>query len=189
MNIPHEISSWLHIAFTEKPDQLMELYYYDKRDKQFYSIFITDYYLADPDREADVENSPYTKEELALLCDRIDRQETGSSSILPLPRLTIEERKNMMAQFLTTYHIDKDNQLHIVIDAEDGWSDLDFNELLTTEFNEHWITFKEAYVQQKIDTFCKSQKIDLAKATLWKNEKMTSMTLKTDSDKSEASAS
>jgi hypothetical protein len=45
MRVPHKISEWLELAFTEQVDRINEMYFWDGRDNEFYFCFITDYLL------------------------------------------------------------------------------------------------------------------------------------------------
>lgn len=92
MNTENPIRNWLYIAFMEPENRLNESFYFDRRNNVFYSVFITDYWLTDPDSDLELLDAPYTSAELATLSERIDRQEDGSPFILSIPRLTEEDR-------------------------------------------------------------------------------------------------
>lgn len=47
-------------CFHEQVDRINGIYFFDRRDNEFYSVFITDYFLADPDATNDFPDSPYT---------------------------------------------------------------------------------------------------------------------------------
>ena len=176
MNISYKVQEWLQRAFTEQADRINESYLYDRLTSEFYSVFITDYFLTDSSSAEDFLNSPYSKDELLILSERIDRQETKDPSIIVVPRLTVEERKEMMQAFLNEQHL-HDTTLQNLVDAEDGRTNLDFNNSLPQEAGEKWRAFKWEYVQDKAERFCNLQTIDLDNVTLWKDEKMTTMTL------------
>jgi hypothetical protein len=176
MSVPYQIRDWLQMAFTEQVDRLNETFLFDRRVNEFYSVFITDYFLTDPETSGTYANSPYSPEELAVLKERMDRQERNDPSILFIPRLSIEERQEMLQQFLDAQGI-QDTTLQNIVSAENGRTNLDFDNQLTTELNGKWKQSKRAFVQSKIDTFCNLTGIDLETATLWTDKKMTSITL------------
>jgi uncharacterized membrane protein len=176
MNISYTVREWLQRAFTEQADRINESYFYDRPAGEFYSVFITDYFLTDPNSAEDFPNSPYSKDELAVLSARIERQEGNDPSIVVVPRLTIEERKEMMQAFLNEQRL-HDDELQSLADAENGRTNLDFNSLLSQEEREKWQAFKWDYIQDKIDSFCNLQNINLEDVRLWKDDKMTTVTL------------
>ena len=166
------------MAFTEQVDRLNECFYFDRRDNEFYSVFITDFFLTDKNSQADYPNNPYSEKELALLKERLYRQEDNDSSILPLPRLTIDERKKMMQDFLDTKsEFDHKELLQTSADTESGRTNLDFNSLLDVETKQDWDQFKAAFVRQKVDSFCNLNNIDIESASLWTENKMITIDL------------
>jgi hypothetical protein len=177
MSVSYSIYDWLQTAFTEPVNRINESYFFDKRDHQFYSVFITDYFLIDPHEQNDYPDSPYSTEELALLSERINRQENNVPSILDLPRLTIEERKELMQKFLDQYLPYLRESLQSLVNSEDGRTSLDFNNLLPKGTEEEWQEFKRNFIQRKIDSFCNLHSINLETATLWKDNKMTTISL------------
>lgn len=174
MNISYKVREWLQTAFTEQADRINESYYYDRLANEFYSVFITDYWLTDPSSNDDFPNSPYSKSELSVLSARIERQERNDPSIIIVPRLTVEERKEMMHAFLSEQRF-YDTSLQNLANNENGRTNLDFNSLLSQEASDQWQAFKWDYVQNKVESFCNLQNIDLENVTLWKDDKMTSM--------------
>ena len=165
---------WVQTAFTEPVDRINECFYFDKRDNEFYSIFITDYFLTDKNSKAELSNIPYSDEEMALLNDRINRQESNDPSILPLPRLTIDERKQMMQSFLVTQaKFDNTARLQEAIDIENGRTNLDFNDLLDDEAKRTWKQFKSGFIRERVDSFCNLNNIDIESSTLWTQHKVT----------------
>jgi hypothetical protein len=176
MNVSYKVREWLQRAFTEQADCINESYFFDRLANEFYSVFITDYFLTDPNSTDDFQNSPYSKEELAMLSARIDRQESNDPSIIVVPRLTIEERKEMMQSFLDEHHV-HDTTIRNLVDAENGRTNLDFNKLLSAELKDQWQVFKWDFAQDKIERFSNLQNINLEAVTLWTDKKMTTWTL------------
>ena len=167
---------WLQLAFTEEVDKINESYYYDRRDDEFFSVFITDLLITAPNATNNYPNNPYSKKELEILTERINRIEDNDTSILDIPRLTVDERKLMMRQFLE-FKTDLTNNIDLekIIDAENGRTNLEFDNHLKEKDQADWENFKANFVEQKIDTFCNLQNINLDTASLWTDKKMTSM--------------
>lgn len=88
MTRKEQIYNWLTIALQQPADRLSEIFYYDKRDNEFFSILVTDYFMFDENLNvAKDTTTKYTKENLEILIDRIRRVETKDVSIISLPRL------------------------------------------------------------------------------------------------------
>ena len=169
---------WLELAFSEQVERLNEAYYFDIRDNEFFSLFITDYFLTDTSSADEYLDNPYSVAELQTLTERIKRLELNDTSILSIPRLTIDERKQMMEAYLKSHsHLLNSNDLQKLIDAENGRTNLDFSNLLASEEREQWRQFKSNFMQQKVHTFCNLQNINFDTATLWTDKKMTSVSL------------
>ena len=175
---------WLELAFSEQVDRLNESYYFDRRDNEFFSVFITDFFLTDTSSTDEYPDNPYSAAEMQTLTERIERLEHNDTSILSIPRLTIEERKQMMEEFLKSCsHLQNSDDLHKLVDIENGRTNLDFDNLLESEEREQWRQFKSDFIQQKIDTFFNLQNIKIDTATLWTDKKMTSISLGLDDKK------
>lgn len=106
------ILNWLSTGFQQPSDRLSELFYYDRRDNQFFSVLVTDYFLFDDELNlAKDTTSTYSKKSLESLQDRIKRIENNDLSIMVIPRLgQMEEReiKTQMNLFMQTSNIDLD---------------------------------------------------------------------------------
>lgn len=88
MTKQEQIYNWLTIGLQQPADRLSEIFYYDKRDKEFFSILVTDYFMFDENLNvAKDTTTSYTKENLDILIDRIRRIENKDVSIISLPRL------------------------------------------------------------------------------------------------------
>ena len=87
MTIQDQIYNWLVTGLQLSPTRFSEVFYYDKRDKQFFSILMTDYFLFDKNGDlAKDTSSSYSENTLKLLTDRI-RRVNIDNSIIALPRL------------------------------------------------------------------------------------------------------
>ena len=83
-----QIYNWLTTGLQQSSERLSEIFYYDKRDNQFFSIFVTDYFIFDENLNvAKATTTNYTKEDLEILIDRIRRIENKDVAIISLPRL------------------------------------------------------------------------------------------------------
>ncbi|MDN5283788.1 MAG: hypothetical protein JWR38_62 [Mucilaginibacter sp.] len=75
------------MGLQQSPVRFSEVFYYDKRDKQFFSILMTDYFLFDKNGDlAKDASSSYSENTLKLLTDRI-RRINIDTNVIALPRL------------------------------------------------------------------------------------------------------
>jgi hypothetical protein len=93
MNNQEQIHNWLVAAFEKGEGSLTELFYFDRRDNQFFSVLFMDYFLLDEnfDLAKDIVSTNYSKETLVLLIDRIKRIEKFHPSIIAIPCLSLSE--------------------------------------------------------------------------------------------------
>lgn len=83
-----QINNWLITGLQQPADRLLEIFYYDKRDNEFFSILVSDYFMFDEDFEVAKDTiTNYTKENLETLIDRVRRIENKDITVIPLPRL------------------------------------------------------------------------------------------------------
>lgn len=100
------IKDWITVAIQQPSDDQLELFYYDKSNNEFFSIFILDHYLFDKKNNL-IEGISiyYSTEELKILKDRFKRIFNRTSSIVVLPKYGIiddfEIRDQLIESFLT----------------------------------------------------------------------------------------
>jgi hypothetical protein len=88
MSRQEQIYNWLTTGLQQPSDRFSEIFYYDKRDNEFFSILVTDYFMFDENLNiAKDTTTTYTKENLETLIDRIRRIENKDVTIISLPRL------------------------------------------------------------------------------------------------------
>ena len=89
MNRQEKVYNWLATGLQQPADRLSEIFYYDKRDNEFFSILVTDYFIFDENLNiADNTTTTYSQENLDTLTDRIKRIEKNEdTTIISLPRL------------------------------------------------------------------------------------------------------
>ena len=88
MTKPEQIHNWLTTGLQQPADRLSEIFYYDKRDNEFFSILVTDYFMFDENLNITKDTTTtYTKENLEILINRIKRIESKDAAIISLPRL------------------------------------------------------------------------------------------------------
>lgn len=88
MNRQEQIYNWLTNGLQQPADRLSEIFYYDKRDNEFFSILVTDYFMFDENLDvAKDTTTTYTKQNLETLIDRVKRIENKDNTIISLPRL------------------------------------------------------------------------------------------------------
>lgn len=88
MEKKRRIYNWIITGLCQSPNWFSEIFYFDKRDEQFFSILVTDYFLFDEDfSPADGVQSTYSESTIGLLADRMRRMhEEDDNSIIALPR-------------------------------------------------------------------------------------------------------
>jgi hypothetical protein len=90
MTTQEQIYNWLIMGLQQSPVKFSEVFYYDKRDNQFFSILMTDYFLFEKNGDLAKEaSSSYSENTLKLLTDRI-RRINIDSNVIALPRLGSE---------------------------------------------------------------------------------------------------
>jgi hypothetical protein len=88
MSRQEQIYNWLTTGLQQPADRFSEIFYYDKRDNEFFSILVTDYFMFDENLNvAENTTATYSKDNLETLIDRIRRIENKDVSIILLPRL------------------------------------------------------------------------------------------------------
>jgi hypothetical protein len=82
------IYNWIIAGLRQSPNWFSEIFYFDKRDEQFFSILVTDYFLFDEDfSPADGIQSTYSESTIELLADRMRRMhDEDDTNIIALPR-------------------------------------------------------------------------------------------------------
>jgi hypothetical protein len=90
--LEEQIYNWLKIGFLQPSERISEIFYFDKRDNQFFSILIADYFHFDEDYNIPKNaTSSYPENVLKLLADRMIRIENDDQSIISLSRTYQEE--------------------------------------------------------------------------------------------------
>lgn len=87
MTTQEQIYNWLIVGLQQSPTRFSEVFYYDRRDNQFFSILMTDYLLFDQNGElAEDIVTNYSQNTLTLLTDRI-RRVNIDNRVIGVPRL------------------------------------------------------------------------------------------------------
>jgi len=82
------LMNWLKIGFRQPEFSFSEIFFYDKRDEEFFTLLSIDYFLFDENyRIPENVSTNYTENQLNTLRDRLSRIETKDPSIIFLPRL------------------------------------------------------------------------------------------------------
>ncbi len=108
-----QIENWLKIGFSQPEDRLSEIFYFDRRDNQFFSILVADYFHFDENYNIPKNAiSSYSEDILIVLADRMKRIENDDKSIITLSRTkkgensTDEYLNKKMETFLNLNSID-----------------------------------------------------------------------------------
>lgn len=108
------IKNWIEIAIQQPVDNELEMFYYDATNKEFFSILLLDLYLFDKNLNLlEGISLYYSKAELKLLKDRVQRIFKQKTSIITLPKYGIieeDQQKNKCIEaFITEHKIDIHN--------------------------------------------------------------------------------
>ena len=110
MTQQEQINNWLISAFTSRLKKMSEFFYYDRRDDQFFSILVMDYFIVDENFEVPKEATiSYSTDTFKVLTDRMRRIDNEDSGILSIP-LANENREvqEQIDQFLNLNSINID---------------------------------------------------------------------------------
>lgn len=171
MTTSTQILNWLTIGFEQSTGSLTENFYYDKRDNEFFSIMAVDYFMLDEEMNvASNVTTNYSKTQENSLVDRMKRIESNDPSIISIPRISLDDRKNFMQQFVYTLSDQKlIDILNQRIQNQDYRTKFDFyfgNEAdeLTKQ---KWEEVKSNFLHQQVDTFLNLNNINVESSTLW----------------------
>lgn len=165
------IYNWLVVACSEPFNSFTESFYYDKRDKEFYSIHFADFLLLNDDLTLNEQvDSSYPIQIQKLIADRILRQENKDADIIAIPRLPVENRKSIMRDFIVNI---SDTKLLAILQQrilnQDGTQRFDFylGEEATDETKNDWEEFKYNHLTPHINQFLQENDIDIKASKLW----------------------
>lgn len=166
-----EIYNWLVMAFSEPMNNAAETFYYDKRDREFYSIHLADYLLLNDDLTLNESvNTSYSDNIEQLIANRIYRQDKKDEDIIPVPRLEVAKRKLIMEEFVQ--NINEEMVLNVLqqrIKNQDGSQRFDFyfgSEASDTIIQE-WEELKYLRLIPIINQFIERNEIDLEASRVW----------------------
>jgi hypothetical protein len=171
MRPSQEILNWLILGLELPSGSIMETFYFDRRDNEFFSVVLFDYFLIDENlnRSLDV-TTDYSKFQESSLIDRIKRIEIKDPTIIPIPMVSLDDRKNVMQKFVDTLSdprlIDILNQR---IKNQDYSTKFDFYfgddaDIVTKQ---KWEETKLQFLYQEVDKILNLNKINVDTATLW----------------------
>ncbi len=117
MTKEEQIRNWLIAGMQQPVDRISEIFYFDRRDNEFFSILITDYFLFDENYNITKgATSNYSEKSLKMLIDKMKKIEVKDPEIVELPRLEKHENANdveyisqKMNHFLNINDIDIEN--------------------------------------------------------------------------------
>lgn len=105
-----QIIKWLCHALSLSPEEITEVFYFDRINNVFFSIHIADYFLVDDNLESDTAvKSSYSNNNVKLIIEWIKRIENDDVSIVEIPRkqLTSNKKQRLEAgKFLEKWDVD-----------------------------------------------------------------------------------
>lgn len=166
-----QILNWLTIGFEQPTGSLTENFYYDKRNNEFFSIMAVDYFMLGENMNiADNVTTNYSKTQENSLVGRMKRIENNDPTIISIPRITLEDRKNIMQQFVET--LSDPNLIELLnqrIQNQDYRTKFDFyfgNEV-DEATKQKWKEVKNSFLHQQVNTFLNLNNINIDNTTLW----------------------
>ena len=104
--IENTVNNWLKIAFQQPLDCESETFYFDKSDKQFFSILSIEYLLFDKKHNLINDISLYyTSEEIQQLAKRLKAIQKKKNSILLIPRYGIIQEPSNLLKYIDEFLI------------------------------------------------------------------------------------
>ncbi|CAL2087277.1 conserved protein of unknown function [Tenacibaculum sp. 190524A02b] len=171
MTNENQILNWLMIGISQSPFSLNEVFYLDKNNNEFFSILATDYFMLDENLEiAKNTTTSYSNQNENSIVNRIQRIENDDEEIIEIPRLSFNERKKILIEFLDSINDNKEKEritsLYINIDSETPDVRNLFNRRFEIESDknivEKWNTLKNEILLIKAESFVNLNNINLS---------------------------
>jgi hypothetical protein len=166
-----QIFNWLTTGFEQCTGNLTEMFYYDKIDSVFFSVVISDHFILNENMEIATDViTDYTPAQLKSVVDWMKRISDNDPNILAIPRVTLEDRKVFMHQFIGQL---TNEQLAAIlreqIQNQDYKTTFDFCFEQETDAmtKQSWQEEKTKFLQQQVHAFLKGNNISIEKTTLW----------------------
>lgn len=181
MTHPTQIRNWLTIGIEQPVGSMNEDFYYDKKNNQFFSIVLTDQFMLDKNLNlANDVTTTYTKNQENSIIDRLRRIELNDPTIVSIERISLDERKFFMQQFvdnLNNNDLTKILQQRIYNQDYSTKFDFYFGNEADEVTRQNWEQQKNFFLQEKVDTFLNLNNINIDTVTLWDVEANGSITL------------
>lgn len=165
-----QILNWLVIGISQSPNSLNESFYFDKVSNEFFSILVTDYFILDENLDvAKNATTSYSNSNQSELVKRIKRIENEDKHIIPVPRLTNKERKDLLTQFLRSIDNQKEKERieQLYLNTERTIFDKKFDIESEQEIVEEWNNFKYETLLSKAESFINLNNINVHSARIW----------------------
>ncbi|MDO5981736.1 hypothetical protein [Flavivirga spongiicola] len=179
MTSENQILNWLMIGISQSPFSLNEVFYLDKSNNEFFSILATDYFMLDEDLGiAKNTTTSYSSQNENSIVNRIQRIENDDKEIIEIPRLSYNERKKTLIEFLDSINDEKEKEriTHLYINIESETPDVRnlFNRSFEIESDkntvEKWNTLKNEILLTKAESFINLNNINLSNVKIWEIE-------------------
>lgn len=180
MNSETQILNWLVIGISQSPNSLNESFYFDKSNNEFFSILVTDYFMLDKNLDvAKNITTSYSHSNQSELVNRIKRIENEDKEIIPIPRLTNKERKDLLTQFLESIDNleEKDRIESLYLNTERTSFDKKFEIDGEQEIVDGWNSFKNEILISKADSFINLNNINIRSVRVWELEQEGNITI------------
>ena len=141
---------------------------------------VTDYFMLDENLDVAINaTATYSQSNQSELVKKIKRIENEDMGIIPIPRLTNKERKDLLTQFLESIDNpkEKDRIESLYLNAERTNFDKKFEIESEKEIVEGWDNFKNKILSSKADFFINLNKINTVSARVWELDQKCRITI------------
>ncbi|GAA3592891.1 UPF0158 family protein [Flavivirga amylovorans] len=173
MDNENQVLNWLMIGISQSPFSLNEVFYLDKKINEFFSILATDYFMLDDNFNlAKNTSTSYSKKNENDLINRIQRIENNDNQIIEVPRLSFNERKKILIEFLDS--VNDENEKERIKNLYLNTDRTIFNRKFEIESNKdiikNWNKYKNEILLSKAESFLNLNNININSTKVWEIE-------------------
>lgn len=170
MNVESQIMNWLKVGISQSPSSMNESFYFDKLKNEFFSILFTDYFMLDEDLNvAENTTTSYSTTDQSKLISNIKRIENQDTSLILIPRLSNEERQDLLKAFIKTIDNQKE-RTHLTtsyLKSEQTIFDLRFEIEGSEQSVNQWNLIKDEFLLSKAESFLNLNNIHIDQSYIW----------------------
>ncbi len=180
MDNGNQVLNWLMIGVSQSPFSLNEIFYLDKKDNEFFSILATDYFMLDDNFNlAKNTSTPYSKKNEVDLINRIQRIENDDNQIIEVPRLSFNERKKILIEFLDSINDENEKERikNLYLNTDRTIFNRKFEIESSKDIIKNWNIYKNEILLSKAESFLNLNNININSTKVWEIEDDGSITI------------